>query len=199
MTAQSTIRKRLVSFVKIGLLLGIGFFLLLRIIHPPASVILTGNFDPSIMRVYINNRRVVAADIGVRKFTFNKFPGTYKILVSGPIINTMSSTLHIKPLFGGTQRIAISAGPSVEKIAASSVHLNEGQSIVSAQPFADGWIGVILKDPAAYYAVVRALHYTYETGNWTVINPDSRLDTSQAVFKNAPLDLIAFLTDTAAD
>jgi hypothetical protein len=190
---------KLRRYLIIGIILILVLLLVKAAIFPTTTITLKGNFDPSLTRIYVNNKRLMPADLGVKKYSFSKLPGTYSVLVSGPSIKSVTVDISAKPVVGAREEIELRSGLSALQIAEQTVKLSQGSSISTAKQFGDDWIGVSINDPSANYIVMRALHYTYEKGVWTVINPSSRLDTSQAVFKNAPKGLITFLTDTAAD
>jgi hypothetical protein len=185
----------LIAFIVIVLL----YLVIKNVISPSGKVTLSGNFDPSIIRVYIDGKQATQKDLGVRTFAIHGKPGTHKVLVSGPNIKTVDSTISVKPLLGGSNTIAVEAGPLVKDIVSKYLVLNGGQSVGTIRQFGNEWIGVSLNDPSANYTVMHALHYDYLKGVWVDISPSTRLDTSQAIFKNAPPDLIIFLTDTVAD
>ncbi len=111
------------------------------ILLPKGSVVLTGTFDPATTHVYINKQRILAADLGVRTFNYRHKPGTYSMLVSGPGIKTVETTISIKPLIGASVKIAIAnATDSALAIATSAIQTASSAHVIYAQKFGEEWI-----------------------------------------------------------
>ncbi|MDB5183198.1 MAG: hypothetical protein JWO47_982 [Candidatus Saccharibacteria bacterium] len=185
---------RLIVIIVIFIVLALG---VKGLIKPRVTVILTGSFDPTTTYVYIDNTRITTKDLGVRTFTYGK-TGTYPVLVSGPGIKAVKTSLSIKPLLGGKVIIAVSAGDSARTVVQKTLGLKDESGISSARQFDGGWIGAIV-DGTEGNSLSYALQYDYEKASWVLTNPDGLFDTSKSTYKNAPKDLVTFLTDVAGD
>jgi hypothetical protein len=183
----------IIFLVLIGLILGIKAF-----IRPSGSITLSGVFDPTTTRVYVDDKRILPADLGVRTFHYSGKSGSHDILVSGPGIKSIKTTDSLKPFQGSSLRVAVEAGPSINAIASKYLTLPPGGVVDVVEQFGNEWLGVGTHSPASSYTVKYVLHYDYAKGTWVVFDEKS-VTKADSSLKDAPVSLRTFITDSAGE
>ncbi len=187
-------RKYVYIAVFLLVLIGTVWLFTAKIMFGYAEITLEGPTNPLTTTVRLDGKLLVPSGEGGKTYTARVRPGSYKLVISGPLVERTESNLQIG--LQQTQNVIINLNPRTKEQATTEA-LDSSDNLTSVAVFGNNtWL--VAAQEVERDKILHVIRFDSNEGRWGVIISGDKLDSQDPRLRDAPVNLVKYLIDQGA-